>query len=103
MAKQKGRGLTDFRKAHSQAFIVPEKIRAGLAELGADAYEYEGEFMKRIGVGGPQIARYREQFGAYVVVLPHSSRNTVASAGRHRHAWAGSTKLATKMRETLAQ
>lgn len=92
MPTTKGKNAEDFVKRHSQSYIVPEKIKAGLAQLG-DTWEYETEFAKRCGLGPGQFAPYREQFAAFIVDLPRSK------AQRNQRAWAGTAKFAAKIRE----
>lgn len=89
----KQKSLADFKAAHDKNFIVPEKIKAGLAKLGNDGWEYEVEFGKMAGVGTNDIAKFREQFGEYVLL--------VKSEKRERRVWAGSKALANKMREMI--
>ena len=84
-----GRGLQDFRAAHDKNFIIPERIRAGLKELG-DGWEYEGEFQKRTGISTTDFARFRDQFEEFFVIV--GTRNT-------KRVWAGTKELAKKLRE----
>lgn len=59
--QKKGRSLDDFRGAHDKSFIVPNKIKAGLEELG-DSWEYEADFAKRCGVTISEMSQYRNGF-----------------------------------------
>jgi hypothetical protein len=91
-AKVITRTANDFRAAHDPDVIIPNKIRAALAELakgGEENWEYELEFSRRAGVNQQQLAAYRPQFEAHVVVAP--GRNT-------KRAWFASTKVAKKLR-----
>jgi hypothetical protein len=90
-AAGKGRGLEEFRAAHDKSFIVPGKIRDGLAALG-ESWEYESEFMKRCTLSNTDIAAYREQFADFYVETP--GRNP-------KRVWAGSKRFAAKLRERL--
>jgi len=87
--KPKAKTLADFRAAHDKSFIIPQKIKDGLAKLG-DGWEYELDFMRMIGVGTTDIAAYREQFADYFVLV--GGRNP-------KRCWTGSKAVAAKMRE----
>lgn len=95
MASSK-KSLADFKAAHDKNFIVPKKINEGLAKLGADGWEYEPEFAKLTGVGSMDIAKFRDQFADYIVLVKSSK-----SSGYEKKIWAGSKALAAKMREML--
>jgi len=92
---KKGRTAEDFRKEHDQSYIVPERIRAGLAELG-DSWEYEIDFQKRIGCNAPMLAPYREQFADHMVEIKRRPGRS-----HSRFAWCGSVKLATTLRDMV--
>lgn len=88
-AKEKtGRSLSDFRAAHDKSFIVPQKIKEGLKNLGS-GWEYEVEFLRRCGLSTTDLSRYRDEFADYIV-------NT---GGRNpKRVWTGSQKTAAEMR-----
>ncbi len=91
-AKTNGaKSLDEFRAAHDKSFLVPKAINEAIAALGEDGWEYEADFQKRTGVSPHDFAAYREQFEDYYVLV-----GTTRTAKR---AWAGSKKLAAKMRE----
>jgi len=93
--KKGGRPPEDFQKEHDQSYIVPARIREGLAELG-DTWEYEADFMKRIGCNAPMVTPYRDQFAEFIVdIKPRAGRS------HSKRAWAGSKKLADKLREMV--
>lgn len=87
------KSLADFKAAHDKSFIVPAKIKAGLEKLGADGWEYEMDFAKLCGLGNNDLARYREQFTAHVVVVKNQGGKG------ERRVWAGTKTLALKMQE----
>lgn len=87
------KSLADFKSAHDKSFIVPAKLKAALEKIGADAWEYETELQKLSGVPSQDIARFREQFNEYIVLVKQD--------GRERRVWAGSKALAAKMRDML--
>lgn len=87
-----GKTLADFRAVHDESFLVPAKIKQGLAKLGDDGWEYENEFIKICGLATHNFARYRDQFEDFYVTV----------AGRNaKRVWAGSKKLAEQMRGML--
>lgn len=94
--KSKTKTLSDFRAVHDKNFVVPEKIKAGLAKLGKDGWEYEAEFMKMCGVGTIDFARFREQFEEFYVIVP-GTNGTKSS----KRVWAGSKAAAAKLREMV--
>lgn len=88
----KGKTFEEFQAAYDPAYIVPRKIKAGLASLGADAWEYEADFRKRCGINSPNtFAPYRGEFKEFYVELP--GKNSV-------RIWCGSKALANKIRST---
>lgn len=91
----KSRTLSDFRAAHDQNVIIPTKIRAALAAMlkeGPEQWEYELEFLKRAGVSTTQLAQFRDQFEAHVVVA-----GTGKSGGKR--VWFADPKIAKKVRD----
>lgn len=85
----KSKSLGDFRAEHDKDFIVPLKIREGLAKLGPSGWDYETEFARLCGVGMIDLSAYRDAFAAHVVET---------KKGSGKRAWAGSKALADKMR-----
>lgn len=88
-AKTVGKDVQAFRELHDKSYIIPKKIKDGLAALG-DSWEYEGDFMRRIGVSQTDFAAYRDEFMEFYVVL--GGKNT-------KRVWAGTKSFATKLRE----
>lgn len=87
------RSLQDFRAAHDKSFIIPNKVREGLKQLGS-GWEYEVEFLRRCGVCTTDLSRYRDGFEDYIVM----------TAGRNpKRIWTGSKEMANKMREMVEQ
>jgi len=90
MASQpKGRDIDAFRAAHDKSFIVPKRIRDGLAALG-ESWEYEVEFIKRCQLDNTSFAAYREQFKDFYLELSGKSPKRI---------WAGTKAFANKLRE----
>ena len=81
-----GRSLSEFRATHDKSFIVPKKIRDGLAKLG-EGWEYEMNFAKIAGISLSDLAAFRSLFEEHMVVVD-----------RTRRAWAGTKATAAKMR-----
>lgn len=92
-AAAKSKTLGDFRAVHDKDFVVPEKIKAGIAKLGKDGWDYEPEFMRLCGLGTNDFARYREQFAEFYV--------TVGGSKSSKRAWAGTKETAAKMKEMV--
>jgi hypothetical protein len=89
--KKVGRSLSDFRSAYDKDFIIPTKIKDALKTL-AGGWEYEVSFAKIAGVSLSDLAAYRDQFAAYVVVVKRDGKR----------AWAGSASMAKAMREMVS-
>jgi hypothetical protein len=87
--KTAGRPISDFRAAHDKGFIIPTRIREGLAKLG-DGWVYEGEFCKLAGIGAQDLANHREPFVDHIVLVERTKR-----------VWAGSKRTAAKLREMV--
>jgi hypothetical protein len=96
MAAKQKKDLSAFRAAHDRSVIVPNKIRAALAELekaeGAEAWEYEAEFIRRAKISQADIGAYRDGFSAHVV-------ETIGNKGKR--IWFAQVKVARTARETL--
>jgi hypothetical protein len=97
-ASAKKRGLDEFRAAHDKSFIVPSKIRAGLADLG-DAWEYENEFISRCKLSTTDFSRYRDPFMSKHVV------EVAGSNGRssQKRVWCGTAAFAAKLRAKVVE
>ena len=89
--KSAGKDLDAFRKLHDKNFKIPLRIKAALSELG-EAWEYEGEFMKRAGVSQTDFAMFRDDFHPFWLEAKSDSRNS-------KRVWCGTAKLAAKLRE----
>lgn len=86
----RGRSLESFKQEFDRATIIPSKIRAALTAMG-DTWLYETEFIKQAGVSTPELGDYRDQFNDHVLEVR-------ARGKAPRRIWAGTVKLATKMR-----
>lgn len=95
MPKKTGKTLSDFRSTHDSTHRVRAAIIKGLRELGP-SWEYEGEFMKRCGLGSIQFGAYRDEFMAAHVVVPPGRKGT-----RQKRVWCGTAAFATKLRKVL--
>lgn len=87
----KTRDFNEFRAAYDKSFIVPNKIRSGLASLG-ESWEPEAEFIRRCGLCTTDFARYRDEFMDHVVEVPGKQAKRV---------WAGTKAYANKLRDTI--
>lgn len=90
MSKTK-KTIDDFRKAHDKNFIIPAKLKAAVAALGKDGWEYEAVFIKNIPVSTTDCSRFRDQFEQFVVAIENGRKKI----------WCGSEALATRMREMI--
>jgi hypothetical protein len=93
MATKTTKKLADFRAVHDKNFVVPERIKAGLARLGKDGWEYEASFIRLCETNVVDFSRFRDQFNEYCVVFKEN--------GKERRVWAGSKAAADKMREMI--
>jgi hypothetical protein len=89
----KGKDLAAFRAAHDKSFIVPQKVRAGLAKLG-DSWAYEVDFIKLCELSTTDLATYRDQFTDFFV--------EVRAGKQGKRVWAGTKAFASKMRAVTA-
>lgn len=93
--KPKVKTAADYRAAHDVDVIIPNKIRAGLAAIkkeGAQNWEYEQDFLRRIVVSVTQLAAYRDGFKEHIVEAP-------ATHGRNvKRCYFGDAKVAATLR-----
>jgi len=90
--------LADFRSKFDRSVVIPDKIRAALAALakeGPEAWEYEGEFIKRAMISQSDMGLYRSGFEEHVVVVKDIGRST---SGNGRKVWFADKKVAAKAR-----
>lgn len=93
-AKKVGKSLADFRAAHDKDFIIPVKIKAAIAALGPDGWEYDGPFTKMAGVSSSDMSIYRDQFVVFqVTATPTKAGGSTAP----RIVWAGSAAFAKRL------
>lgn len=85
--------LAAFQAVHDKNFVIPEKIKAGLAKLGKDGWDYEPEFIRSCGVSVTDFARFREEFADFYVNIGGSKSS--------KRAWAGTKETALKMQEMV--
>lgn len=85
------RSVEDFRANFDRNYIVPNKIRAALAELG-DGWVYEAELLKLAGISTTDLAIFREQFSDYWLVADRAAKKRV---------WCGTSALAEELRNLI--
>lgn len=93
---KKVKTAADFRAAHDPDVVVPNKIRAVLAEMlreGKENWEYEGDIVRRAKLGMAQLTQFRELFADHIVVAPSESGRAA------RRVWFADAKVAQKIRE----
>ncbi len=91
----RGKDLESFRAAHDKSYIVPKRIKDGLASLG-DSWEYEAEFIKRCALSQVDFAMYRDQFSDFYVETGGST------SSRNKRVWSGTKAFATKLRDSIS-
>jgi hypothetical protein len=90
--------LADFRSKFDRDIVVPGKIKAALESLrkeGPQAWDYEGDFIKRAGVSQTDIGKYRDQFVQHIVVAKEVGKST---QGNGRRVWFWNPKVAAEAR-----
>lgn len=85
-----GKSLQEFRAAHDKNFIVPNKIRAALKNLGS-GWEYEAAFIRLAGISQSDMGNFREQFSEHIVLVDRTKR-----------VWAGTKATAAALREMVS-
>jgi len=85
-----GKSLSEFKAAYDKDFIIPQRIRTALKELGA-GWEFEVPFAKSAGVSLADLSAYRPAFADHVVEIRRDSKR----------AWAGTKATAVSMRKML--
>ena len=87
-AKGPGKSVDDFRKNHDKNFIVPEKIKAALKQLG-NGWEYENNFIKLAGLSNTDFALFRDDFEDY----------WLSTAGHNpKRVWCGTKELRDELK-----
>jgi hypothetical protein len=97
MTKPKSKTLADFRAIHDKSVVIPNRITAALtkmAEEGPEQWEYEMEFGRRAGVGGQDLARFRESFAEYLATVRASNSGV-------KHIWFATKAAAAKARQSI--
>lgn len=96
------RDLKMFESVHVRKTVMENNVRRALAEIskiGPEHFEYESEFLKRVGIGNGQITAVREQFSAHVVLAP-----TIGKERRNaKYVWFGNPKAAARARAAAAK
>jgi hypothetical protein len=86
--------VSAFRAAHDNNVIVPTKIKAAFADMKktGDAFEYEGDFVKRAKLSQTQLGAFREMFADHIVQTTGKNQ---------KKAWFHDVKTAAEMREAI--
>lgn len=95
MKKKSVNTLADFKAVHDPSTRFANKVREGLKSLaaeGKEAWEHEGEFIRRCGIAAHQLTKHRDQFSDFWVDLPRSS------SSQKKRAWFGDKRVAAKAR-----
>jgi hypothetical protein len=95
--KSKARTIAEFKAAHDQTVIIPNKIRAAiekLAEIGPEHYEYEADFLRAASVSNNVIGQYRDKFADYWVEIPNPNGGGKGT----KRVWFGDKKVAARVR-----
>lgn len=90
VAEIRKKNLSDFRQQYDKSYIVPNRVKTALRELGP-SWEYESQFVKLVGVTLADLGNVGEQFIEHVVVLGRDGRR----------AWAGTVATAEAMKKML--
>lgn len=88
------KNIADFRAAHDNDFIVPNKIRDGIKRLGVDRWMYEQDFAKFCNIGHAQFSIYRDQFSEYIVLT--------SGGNNAKRVWTGSSDFANRLRAMVS-
>jgi hypothetical protein len=88
------RTLADFKAQHDPSVVIPNKIRAALAQLvkrGKENWVYEPELLQLAGITQPQLTTYRDGFEAHIVMTSTGGRSP-------KRVWFGDAKVARRFR-----
>lgn len=94
--KRAGKSLEDFRNLHDKTHIIPKLIRAGIAKLGPDGWDYDGPFGKLAGVSTTDLNAYRDQFAVFQAMAT-TTKSAGGGQARAKVIWAGSAAFAKKL------
>jgi len=86
-----GRSVAEFQRLHNPDIVIPEKIRAALAGVGADKWVYETELARLAGMASERVRAYRHLFPDHVVAVKLNGP----------FVWAGSPEAAQQLRSAL--
>jgi hypothetical protein len=91
--------LADLRAIHDRDVVVPNKIKAAIAQLVAsgDEWAYEHDFMKLLvpNISQTDMGKYRDQFRDFWVDMP-----SMHGKSGVRRVWFATAKLAAAWRGT---
>lgn len=59
--------LDDFKNTHDKNTIIPNRIKAGIAALGPNGWEYYGDFLKANKISVTDGSKFVESFKSFVV------------------------------------
>lgn len=94
-ARPKAKTVDDFKNLHDTSVIIPRKIKTALDKMraeGRENWEYEGDFVRIVGVAASQLPAYRDQFQAHIVIAPSVSGKAA------RICWFADVKVAAQVR-----
>jgi hypothetical protein len=97
--KSKSKTIADFRAIHDKSVVIPNRITAALAKMaeeGPEQWEYEIEFGRRAGIGGQDLARFRETFTEHLATVR-------AAHGGVKYIWFATKAAAAKARQSLIE
>lgn len=93
-AKTIGKSIQEFRDKHDRSVIIPGRLKAGLAKLADDHWEYETEFFRLCELQPQAVAPFREQFAEYIVVVKGASSHP-------KSIWCKTPALADRLRKMV--
>lgn len=103
MTKVNARTTATFGSTHDKAIVVPNRIRAVLADLakiGPEHYEYESEVIKLAKLSQTEITRFREGFRAHIVEIKYEAGKKLKTP---KNVYFHNPAVARKVREQLAK
>lgn len=94
--KVAGKTIADLRALHDRNVVVPNRIKAAIANLakeGPENWAYEGDFVKLVvpGISPVDLRDYREQFSDFWAEMPPTNGKRDA-----RKVWFATVKACAK-------
>lgn len=103
MSKANARNSSTFNADHNKAVVIPNRIRAVLADLskrGPEHYEYEADIVKLAKLSQTEISRFREGFRPHIVEIKYKDGKALSTP---KNVWFHNVSVARRMREQLAK